>query len=313
MPVYNGVRFLEDSVHGIAAQDHPDIEFIAVDDGSEDGSYELLLKLTEGMNAKVIRKENGGISSARNMGLDNATGDYILFVDQDDSIPEGYVSGLLKAAQDKDSDLVIGGTLQRQKGKMSARNLAEGERFSLYRNTSPWGRIYSRSLIEGRGIRFMDTRVSEDFYFNIVAITNAVNPQVIKQSGYIWTIDDKSESHSNMSRLEGGRTDDVIRLLDRSVADMNSDKRDINIDYMLLKHCVWYLLFTCKGSSKEDIKDTHSRMISWLEGNVEDYLRCCNMKAGHPRGETFKIRFTVRTAMLMQRMGLLLTFLYLLR
>ncbi len=314
MPVYNGARFLEKAVQGISAQDYKSIEFIAVDDGSSDNSLEKLKLLTRGITTTVIHKENGGISSARNMGLDEARGKYIVFVDQDDSIPKDYISNLVKAAEDSNADMVVGGTLETIDGtKITRRDLTEDAPYSLLRNTAPWGRIFLRSLIEDNNIRFMDTRVSEDFYFNIMCITYAKNPKVIKQSGYVWKIDPKSESHSNMTRLDGGRTTDVLKVLDRSLRDMDQDKRDKNIDYMLLKHCVWYLLFTCKGADKEDIKDTCDRITLWLDTNIKDYKTCCGHKMGSPGGETFKIRFIVRFMVFLKRSGLLLKFLYLLR
>lgn len=314
MPVYNGARFLQKAVQGISAQDYKNIEFIAVDDGSTDNSLEKLKSLTRGINATVIRKENGGISSARNAGLDEALGKYVVFVDQDDSIPKDYISNLVKAAEEGSSDLVVGGTLETEDGiKYSRRDLREDAPYSLLRNTAPWGRIFLRSLIEDNSIRFMDTRVSEDLYFNIMCITHAKNPKVIRQSGYVWKIDPNSESHSNMSRLKDDRTTDVLAVLDRSLQDMNRDKRDKNIDYMLLKHCVWYLLFTCKGADREDIKDTYGRMKLWLDTNIKDYKTCCGHKIGSPGGETFKIRFIVRFMVFLNRTGLLLKFLYLLR
>ena len=314
MPVYNGVRYLADAVQAISCQDYSNIEFIAVDDGSSDGSYDLLKELTKDLNAKVIAKTNGGISSARNRGLDEASGKYIVFMDQDDLIPADYISGLVNAIESLKADIVIGGTRQTADGvHYKSRDLNPSGPYAIYRNTAPWGRIYLRSLIEDNHIRFMDTRVSEDFYFNYVALTHGRKVAAIKQSGYVWKIDPKSESHSNMSRLADNRTEDLLMVLDNSLRDMDPNSRSVYTDYMLLKHAVWYLMFTCKGSAKEEIKDTYDRLIAWLDTNLTGYERIFGLKITNPKGETFKIRATVRTAMALKRMGLLLKFLYMLR
>ncbi|MCR5255666.1 MAG: glycosyltransferase [Acetatifactor sp.] len=110
VPVYNTYDYLERCVKSIACQTYENIEIILVDDGSTDGSEKLCDKLAEeitdnkgglGKTVKVLHKENGGSSSARNLGIKNATGEYLGFVDSDDYIsPEMYeelINGIRKS------------------------------------------------------------------------------------------------------------------------------------------------------------------------------------------------------------------------
>lgn len=87
VPVYNILEYLPRCVHSITAQTYRNLEIILVDDGSTDGTGELCDRLAaEDDRIKVLHKENGGSSSARNLGLDHAKGEYIGFVDSDDYI-----------------------------------------------------------------------------------------------------------------------------------------------------------------------------------------------------------------------------------
>ena len=90
MPVYNSEKYIKNAVLSVLNQTYKNLELIAVDDGSTDNSLEILNNIKkEDSRLKVYAKENGGISSARNYGIDRATGEYIGFIDNDDEyVPE---------------------------------------------------------------------------------------------------------------------------------------------------------------------------------------------------------------------------------
>ena len=97
VPVYNAEKYIKDCVDSILAQTYPDFELILVDDGSPDRSGELCNAYARrDHRIRVIHKENEGVSSARNTGLDAAAGKYIGFVDADDLVEPTYLEGLLR-------------------------------------------------------------------------------------------------------------------------------------------------------------------------------------------------------------------------
>lgn len=101
VPVYNILDCLPRCVHSITAQTYENLEILLVDDGSTDGTGELCDRLCdEDSRIRVFHKENGGSSSARNVGLDHASGEYIGFVDSDDYIEPDMYEKLLKAIID---------------------------------------------------------------------------------------------------------------------------------------------------------------------------------------------------------------------
>ena len=107
VPVYNTLAWLRDCLDSLLGHQGTDVEFILVDDGSTDGSSELLQHYAnEDSRIKLIRQENKGLSAARNIGLANAGGQYILFVDSDDIVDSDAVIRMVETAEKEDADIV---------------------------------------------------------------------------------------------------------------------------------------------------------------------------------------------------------------
>lgn len=108
IPVYNVEKYLKQCLESIVNQTLSEIEVICVNDGSTDGSLEILEEYAEkDVRVKVINKENGGIASTRNRGMEVATGEYIGFVDSDDWIELNMYEKLYENAKLYDSDMVM--------------------------------------------------------------------------------------------------------------------------------------------------------------------------------------------------------------
>ncbi|MDD2647408.1 MAG: glycosyltransferase [Eubacteriales bacterium] len=108
VPVYNREKLLERSIGSILSQDYENIEIIAVDDGSTDGSFTVLSRLA-GADKRLtpIHQPNKGVARARNTGLRAASGKYIMFVDCDDTLCEGAVSEFSSLMEKTDADIAI--------------------------------------------------------------------------------------------------------------------------------------------------------------------------------------------------------------
>lgn len=108
VPVYNVEKYLHKCIKSILEQDYFMLEIILVDDGSTDKSGEICdIMANTDARIKVIHKKNGGLSDARNHGIDIATGEYLVFVDSDDYIHQSYVRILLQAVEHTDSDIAV--------------------------------------------------------------------------------------------------------------------------------------------------------------------------------------------------------------
>lgn len=108
VPVYNVEKYLKKCIESILSQTYQNIEIILVDDGSEDNSGAICDQYAaEDARIVVIHKKNGGLSTARNAGIDRSNGDFISFIDSDDYVSEDFCKILLQAILNENADMVI--------------------------------------------------------------------------------------------------------------------------------------------------------------------------------------------------------------
>lgn len=108
VPVYNVEEYLKRCVDSIINQNYPNIEIILVDDGSKDSSGKICdILAAKDKRIKVIHQSNGGLSAARNTGIDNATGDYIDFLDSDDELLPNVFNDLIPLLEQNNLDIMI--------------------------------------------------------------------------------------------------------------------------------------------------------------------------------------------------------------
>lgn len=174
LPVYNEKRFLTQALTSVCQQTYSHLEIIMVDDGSTDGSGALCDELaTRDSRIKVIHKENGGLSSARNAGLDVCTGDYICFLDSDDYMEPVCIERLAVTMAQGDYDFV--GCLYDhvdEEDRFISRLKFENREFvfengdvlryigSKNYRACAWGKLYKRQVFDD--IRYMDGLIGED-------------------------------------------------------------------------------------------------------------------------------------------------------
>lgn len=108
VPMYNTEPYIERCIRSVLDQSYKNVEVIVVDDGSEDASLEFVKGLSLPHNVKLVEKSNGGVSSARNAGMREATGEYIFFLDSDDFLPPDSFKILMDTMKQYSADLVIG-------------------------------------------------------------------------------------------------------------------------------------------------------------------------------------------------------------
>ena len=110
MPVYNKVKYLDKSIESILNQTYKDFELIIINDGSNDGSEKICYEFRDkDPRVNVISIHNNGVSNARNLGIKNATGEYIQFMDADDYIKENMLEELVFVSQKYNAEIVLTG------------------------------------------------------------------------------------------------------------------------------------------------------------------------------------------------------------
>ena len=173
-PAYNVEKYIKKCVDSIQNQTYKNLEILLIDDGSTDTTGRICDEFARNdKRIRVFHKENGGLSSARNLGLDNAHGEYLAFVDSDDYIDSEMYETLLKILVREDADFVgcsffdDYGTRKVQNGGMKTTSTWQGEDIFLHRTELrflAWNKLYKRSLVGEQ--RFVLGQVYEDVHFN---------------------------------------------------------------------------------------------------------------------------------------------------
>lgn len=192
IPIYNAEQFIRRCIDSILEQTYTDFELLLIDDGSTDDSSRICDVYSENdSRIKVFHKKNGGVSSARNVGLDNANGEWIVFIDSDDAINNQYLSVTKKATV----DLILtgcdyyGATYIKDKIKITDSTLSHF--YENYLQTLqmrvPWAKFYKRSLIEN--LRFNESyKVGEDTLFVLSYLRRVKSMSVTNNTSYIYTL-----------------------------------------------------------------------------------------------------------------------------
>lgn len=199
IPVYNAEKYLETCIESILHSSYTNFELILVDDGSKDHSGAICDRyaLTD-KRVKVYHKVNGGVGVARNIGLENATGEWIAFVDSDDWITSDYLENLMSHTENV-VDLVVSFPevflksdsyrIDRYLGcRINADNF--GQMFAsndFQEHTSPWGKLFRASVVKEHHIRF-DEHMSfgEDTVFLYTFLLYVGNIIVSDKIGYCY-------------------------------------------------------------------------------------------------------------------------------
>lgn len=209
LPIYNVAPYLQRCVQSVLEQSFREFELILVDDGSTDESPEICDQLgVQHECIRVIHKENGGLSSARNAGMEIARGTYIWFVDSDDWVARDALQILFEASSARPDMVkcnyvraegrevpffsnVCPGLYQDGKKLLDAAMLTPGK-FCL----SAWSHIYRREFLEKNELAFVSERIigSEDYLFNLQALAVAESVHVIPDQLYFYELRDGSLS-----------------------------------------------------------------------------------------------------------------------
>ena len=223
IPVYNVEAYLDRAVLSACNQTYRNTEIILVDDGSTDNSGRMCDEwLTKDSRIHVIHKENGGLSSARNAGLDVATGDYIYFFDSDDYIKENLLETVVPYLERGNQLVAFNYYFVRgenitpnelQYRKYCLQTEAERlefivEKFCNYAIAwDAWSRIFVKKIIDDHNLRFEDNRkiFAEDLYFSLCYLAHVEQIVCIKDVLYYYVVRENSIMRNDLLKNNCGR------------------------------------------------------------------------------------------------------------
>lgn len=210
VPVYNTQEFLPRCLDSLLNQTCSETEIVVVNDGSPDGSAAIIGEYArKDSRVRVVEKSNGGLSSARNAGMDVARGDIIDFVDSDDYVEPNLVEFLVDTFADEHPEIIVFGA-ECEPAELASKRIKqllspEARVFESFdpallfsANAQPyvWRAAYSRELIEREALRFAENvRFAEDVVFQFESYPLSAKTIVAPDKLYHYVMQEKSLTH----------------------------------------------------------------------------------------------------------------------
>lgn len=292
IPVYNVKPFLQTCADSVFAQTFRNLEIILVDDGSTDGSGELCDALAEqDSRVRVIHQQNGGLSAARNTGIDASTGAYLYFLDSDDAISPVTIVHLWTACVRTRADVAVGDFMrftgdealkERRTFTSEAFDTREALRRMLMNEGfghQAWGKLFKRSLWET--LRFPRGLLYEDYAVIYDVILGAQKVAKVTDAMYFYRMQEGSIMHARIgeknltlldtsARVTGmlSERDPALRgpaVRQQVVTYMRFLSDMLATDYRLFPHVQARIINTLKGLKKEFLRNPDVRKVDKMK------------------------------------------------
>ena len=293
IPVYNYKELIDANIQSVLNQKTKyNFQLIIVDDGSTDGAKDVLKKYEGINNVDIIYQENQGIAGARNTGLNNAKGKYIMFVDCDDILEVNCVETLMNRAYKDDCDIVMcaHNLVKEKEGRVYqvVPNIYPDYNLASYNGSAkilnyaglPWGKVYKRELWEN--VRFFPGYWYEDSIIHSLIFTQckkfAYEPQVCYQ--YKWYEKNFSHTQGNSANEKSIDRYRLIEKILKKCEELDVDK-DECYETMLLKH----------------LSSHYYPSISGLKDETVDalFVLACSLYEKYKSPNQYKLNFMLRT------------------
>lgn len=245
VPIYNVEKYLEKCIESILNQTYKNLEIILVNDGSTDNSYDICLKYKEkDSRVIIVNKSNGGLSSARNKGIECATGEYYLFVDSDDYISEYMIEKLLYSIHQYNADIVCCNydfcdeksnfikkhTIDIFENQIyNSKQANERLLYNKFYRCFAWNKMYNKKLFYG--IRYPIGQLYEDIYTTFSLINKAKKIVFIPESLYCYRVRRNSITRNTFDN----RLYDILIPIRKIISETN--------DNYIIDGCLLYYNF----------------------------------------------------------------------
>lgn len=272
VPVYNVEKYIEKCLNSLVNQTLKNIEIIIVNDGTKDNSEEIIKKIMEKYPQKIVylKKENGGLSDARNYGIPYAKGEYIAFLDSDDYVEKDIYKEMYELAKKENSDMVECDFLWEypDKTREDIGQVYNGKKEMLEKvRVVAWNKLIRRSILEKTQIQFPKELRYEDVEFTYKLIPYLNKVSFIKKP-YIHYI----QRENSISNSQNERTKEIFTVLDNVIDyykenDFYDEYKD-ELEYVYARYLLCSsLLRMVKIQDKETRKNMHK--ITWENLNTK--------------------------------------------
>lgn len=291
IPVYNGEQYIEACLHSILEQTYSNIEIICINDGSTDTSRQILDDYHKKYPRQVFvyHQENQGIGNTRNRGIKEATGKYLMFADNDDTLQSDYVERMVTEIDREQADMAIAGYRKiREDGSVLEEERMEvSYPWNKFRMMAPWTKIIRKDVVVKYGIAFGEIPLGEDSVFSMAAINCCEKIIYVDCAGYNW-IEHKTSVSNTVQKSDAINATIVMeRIIAQNLPLHNLKPQEL--DYFVYKFLVWHLLYTRKTITRKAWDNLKIRYFTWLEEHNRLY-QTKKIPFLEPKGEKLAIR-----------------------
>lgn len=214
VPVYNVEKYVEKCLKSLLEQTLEDIEIIVVNDGSTDNSKEIVQKIVKQFPDKMVykEKENGGLSDARNYGINYAKGEYIAFFDSDDYVEKDMYQKMYELAKKEESDMVECDFFWEYPDheKKDIGKMYQGKKEMLEKvRVMACNKLIKREILEKTNIRFSKGLRYEDVEFTYKLVPYLEKVSLLQESCFHYV-----QRENSISNLQNERTREIFQVLD---------------------------------------------------------------------------------------------------
>ncbi|MCC8112527.1 MAG: glycosyltransferase [Bacteroidales bacterium] len=293
VPVYNAEAFLNQCINTILNQSFSDLELLLIDDGGTDRSGVVCDEwAAKDSRVKVFHKANGGASSARNLGIENAKGEWVTFVDADDWLGENYLSeliGALEKTQCNDSMILCGFTKvdfttgviieseapyrKRYYNLDRERDALRPYKLDILKFNFTIGKLIRRSVLWDNHIRFKeDINYLEDLIFWLECLSYIQNVTTVDGKDYFYRVNNPNSG--SFRKLIPDNEYKIFNHLKNNLSRLQESHQLTGEDIREVKNAAYqYVWSTCRATLNREIICAEIERISWISSkfSIDDF------------------------------------------
>ena len=287
VPIYNSEKYLKRCICSVIRQTYSDFQLILVNDGSTDQSGLICEQAQKKDNRiLVIHKQNEGQGIARNVGINQAIGDYIMFLDSDDTLVETALEDLIVPLKSKLYDVVCGRYYEIRNGKKKKISYSFGEGVvkkgnEIYKRLKSeslfgyvWGKLYKKEFLEKNQIYFGDIRTifMEDTLYNLQVMEFQPSYYLIEKEVYCYYIYKNTSSNKEIPDLDE-RVIRMLNLYEKSLYKNQCWKEEQDLAFPLLARLFCWTMIQKGLYTKMDFQNLKEMISKFLkDGTVNRIL-----------------------------------------
>ena len=262
IPVYNGEKYIQNCIDSVINQTYKNLEIIIVNDGSKDDTLSVLKKYKTDKRIKIINKENGGLSSARNTGLKYVSGKYLMFLDSDDYLSLDAIEKMISASSVNNSDITICDFLVEYDDKTEIKKGLELNQIdiksALVSSPSACNKIYKINVFN---VAFPLKKYYEDLGTIPIIISNCSKISYVDEALYHYIQRNGSIMHQETYNR---KLEDIFFILDRIYNSTVKTKYPQELEYIYVKHLLHDASLRFLNFNNNDAKKSLNKIVKIL-------------------------------------------------